>query len=115
VVRWGNGAPGDHPFSMDVGNVTNCTIQVPCRPPTHVTYEAYNTAGLEGPPSDEYALPPTCLESWRKYYFGRTDNGGDAADTACPAGDGVPNILKFACHLNPLVSIEQSKRPRLGR
>lgn len=39
---------------------------------------------------------PSARELWRLQYFGTVDNTGDAADTAAPLGDGVPNLLKFA-------------------
>ena len=39
---------------------------------------------------------PSARELWRLQYFGTLENSGDAADTAAPLGDGVPNLLKFA-------------------
>ena len=41
------------------------------------------------------------LESWRLEHFGTTANTGDAADDATPAGDGMPNLLKYALWMNP--------------
>ena len=40
------------------------------------------------------------LGQWRIINFGTPDNAGDAADTAIPFGDGVPNLVKFALNLN---------------
>lgn len=44
---------------------------------------------------------PSALELWRLQHFGTTANIGDAADTAAPRGDGLPNLLKFATGLHP--------------
>ncbi len=41
-------------------------------------------------------------DSWQTNYFG-TINNPNAAPNACPAGDGIPNWLKYALGLNPLV------------
>ncbi len=48
------------------------------------------------------ALTPT--QSWRYQYFGTTANAGNAADSANPAGDGIPNLTKYALGLNPLTA-----------
>ena len=45
----------------------------------------------------------TPLESWRYQYFGTIANEGSAADNASPASDGIPNLIKYAVGLSPLV------------
>jgi DNA/RNA endonuclease G (NUC1) len=45
----------------------------------------------------------TPIEAWRFQYFGITNNSGVAADTAVNSSDGMPNLLKYALGLNPLV------------
>jgi hypothetical protein len=45
----------------------------------------------------------TPIQSWRLQYFGTTANGGASADTAIATSDGMPNLLKYALGLNPLV------------
>ncbi|MCX6934940.1 MAG: Ig-like domain-containing protein, partial [Verrucomicrobia bacterium] len=45
----------------------------------------------------------SALESWRKQMFGVAENIGSGADTNTPAGDGVPNLIKYALGLNPLL------------
>ena len=45
----------------------------------------------------------TPIEAWRLQWFGTTANSGAAADTAI-AADGMPNLLKYALGLNPLVA-----------
>jgi hypothetical protein len=41
------------------------------------------------------------LQSWRLSSFGTFTNAGVAADTANPAGDGIPNLMKYALGLDP--------------
>jgi hypothetical protein len=48
---------------------------------------------------DQSTLTP--LEVWRNAHFGNPSNVGAGADTASPAGDGVPNLIKYALGLNP--------------
>ena len=48
------------------------------------------------------ALTP--IEAWRLQWFSTTNNSGPAADTAIATSDGMPNLLKYALGLNPLVA-----------
>ncbi|MFN0128847.1 MAG: hypothetical protein ACKV19_19420 [Verrucomicrobiales bacterium] len=41
------------------------------------------------------------LTGWRQQNFGTSENTGNAADTADPDGDGVMNLLEYACGMNP--------------
>lgn len=43
----------------------------------------------------------TPLQIWRNSYFGNPSNVGAGANGASPAGDGVPNLIKYALGLNP--------------
>ena len=43
---------------------------------------------------------PTALATWQQLYFGTFT--GNGALNSSPAGDGVPNLLKFALNLNPI-------------
>jgi len=47
---------------------------------------------------------PTALESWRFQYFGTIKDIGNAANTADPEQDGIPNLVEFAFGLHPLQS-----------
>jgi hypothetical protein len=80
----------------------------------YITLTARNAEGLESPPTDELTLPKTEIELWRRQYFNRDDNAGDAADLANPLGDGIPNIIKFACWYNPVVPLAPEKWARKG-
>ncbi|HSU57399.1 MAG TPA: IPT/TIG domain-containing protein, partial [Candidatus Dormibacteraeota bacterium] len=53
----------------------------------------------------------TPIESWRLQYFGTTNNSGPSADGAIATSDGMPNLLKYALGLNPLVP---SSNPVVG-
>jgi hypothetical protein len=44
----------------------------------------------------------TALQAWEVEYFGSTTNV-NAGPNASPAGDGIPNWLKYALGLNPLI------------
>src|SRR2546423_10393175 len=48
------------------------------------------------------ALTP--IQAWRLQWFGTTANSGAAADSAINSSDGMPNLLKYALGLNPLVA-----------
>ncbi len=58
---------------------------------------------------DESTLTP--LEVWRNTDFGNPSNVGAGADTASPAGDGVPNLIKYALGLNPFTPATGSQLP----
>jgi uncharacterized repeat protein (TIGR01451 family) len=44
------------------------------------------------------------IEAWRLQWFGTAANDGAAADTAVATSDGMPNLLKYALGLDPLVA-----------
>jgi hypothetical protein len=61
---------------------------------------------------DQSTLTP--IEVWRDNQFGNPSDVGAGADTASPAGDGVPNLIKYALGLNPLTPAAQSQLPSGG-
>ncbi len=58
---------------------------------------------------DQSTLTP--LEIWRDNHFGNPSNVGAGANGASPAGDGVPNLLKYALGLNPSVPATTAQLP----
>jgi uncharacterized delta-60 repeat protein len=44
----------------------------------------------------------TIHQGWRHIHFGHSTNTGDAADTADPDSDGLPNMAEYATGSNPL-------------
>jgi hypothetical protein len=68
----------------------------------HYRLTANNSAGTTHS-SDATFTTLTRAQSWRQQYFGSTDNTGAAADNADWDGDGISNLVEFACHLDPTV------------
>jgi hypothetical protein len=58
---------------------------------------------------DQSTLTP--LQTWRDNHFGNPSNVGAGADTANPAGDGVPNLIKYALGLDPYTPAVPSQLP----
>lgn len=59
--------------------------------------------------------PQQQLQEWRMQYFGTADNIEDAANDANPAGDGIPNLIKYAAGLRPDTDYRGSTQaPHLG-
>ena len=50
----------------------------------------------------------TAIQGWRQQFFGVTANSGNAADTFDYDRDGLPNLIEWACQLNPTTA---SKMP----
>ena len=71
----------------------------------HYTLVATN-AGGSAQGADQSFTTWTALQAWRQQYFGTMNNSGTAADTYVASGDGLPNLLKYALGLNPLVATD---------
>ncbi len=56
---------------------------------------------------DQSVLTP--IQQWRNSHFGNPSNVGAGANSASPAGDGVPNLVKYALGLNPLMPATASQ------
>ena len=85
------------------------TVNVSASAPATVTNVAAVSGGGETNTANDTASDPTTItaltpsQSWRYQYFGTTANSGVAADNYIYAGDGLPNLLKYALNLNPLL------------
>ena len=85
------------------------TVSVSSTAASSVTNVATVSGGGETNTGNDSASDPTTItaltpsQSWRYQYFGTTANAGNAADTANPTGDGLPNLLKYALGLDPTV------------
>ena len=77
---------------------------------TSITNTATVSGGGDASPGNNTAFDATIitvitpLQSWRLQYFDTAANAGAAADTAIATSDGMPNLLKYALGLNPLVA-----------
>jgi hypothetical protein len=58
---------------------------------------------------DSSTLTP--LQAWRNTNFGNPSNVGAGANGASPAGDGIPNLIKYALGLNPLAVAAAGQLP----
>jgi len=58
---------------------------------------------------DQSTLTP--LQIWRDNHFGNPSNVGAGANGASPAGDGVPNLLKYALGLDPFTPATAAQLP----
>jgi Domain of unknown function DUF11 len=81
IVNWGGGSGG-----------------------TWYIYDVANSTALDFAVQGTVAAP-TPLQSWRLQWFGTMANSGAAADTAIASSDGMPNLLKYAYGLDPLVPV----------
>ncbi len=61
---------------------------------------------------DDTTLTP--LQVWRDTNFGNPSNVGAGANGANPAGDGVPNLIKYALGLNPKTAATAAQLPTGG-
>ncbi|PAW77838.1 MAG: hypothetical protein B9S32_09555 [Verrucomicrobia bacterium Tous-C9LFEB] len=59
-------------------------------------------------------IAPTA-NGWRYTYFGSESATGNAAPLATPAGDGIPNLMKYALGLNPLIAYDHTSLPQSQR
>lgn len=58
---------------------------------------------------DQSTLTP--VQTWRDDNFGNPSNVGAGADGAEPAGDGVPNLIKYALGLDPFTPATSDELP----
>ncbi len=58
---------------------------------------------------DQSTLTP--LQTWRDNHFGNPSNVGAGANAASPAGDGVPNLIKYALGLDPFTPATAAQLP----
>jgi autotransporter-associated beta strand protein len=62
---------------------------------------AVNSVGTSPNSAQANVTPLSLLQAWRLANFGTISNNGGAADTACPANDGICNLLKYATGIAP--------------
>lgn len=80
---------------------------------TAVLHVASNVAGSNG--SFDIALTGSGLtdtENWRLTWFGTIDKTGNAADSADPDNDGLPNLIEYAFGMSPTVASGAQQIPQ---
>ncbi len=94
------------PAGTDATNIVvrPFTNALPVGDKTLVVTLASNAAYYVGPlNSAAITISDTPINQWRVQYFGvNATNTSIAGDIASPAGDGIPNLIKYALGLNPL-------------
>ena len=85
------------------------TVSVATNAPASLTNLVTVSGGGETNLLNNTASDPTAIiiltpiQAWRFQWFGTIANSGAASDTAIATSDGMPNLLKYALGLNPLV------------
>ena len=67
----------------------------------HFRYKLTDSDNVSYYSADSTFTTVTPVEEWRSVWFNDVTNTGDGADSASPAGDGIPNLLKYALALFP--------------
>lgn len=79
---------GTYPLIIGASGISASSFTLGSKPSGHL-YALIASGGT-------LSLVVDGIEAYRLAAYGTTDNGGNAADTACPSGDGIPNLLKYA-------------------
>lgn len=92
-------------FTTPIRSGSNLDFIVTCGSATDVNYD-YVAFPVKISVS---APPPTTYSAWQSQYFTAAEITDPAisGDAATPAGDGVPNLLKYAANLHPKVPSSQ--------
>lgn len=69
-------------------------------------FTAQNRLGSVTGTAFQVSVTGTSIGDWRQAHFGTSANSGDAADDADPAGDGMPNLYKYAIGVDPYENAE---------
>jgi len=119
ALSWTDNATNETGFSLEISTNAGVTWNFVTTTPAGATSFTnsgllpgaiyyYRLAAVNSAGASDYAYANaatwTFLQAWRQYFFGTFSNSGSAADTANPAGDGVPNLLKYALGANPLIA-----------
>jgi DNA/RNA endonuclease G (NUC1) len=83
IVNWGATGSSGTWYIFDVANNTNTDLEI------------------QGSVSPISLLP---IQAWRLQWFATTNNSGLAADDVVLTSDGLPNLVKYALGLDPLVA-----------
>jgi uncharacterized repeat protein (TIGR03803 family) len=101
-----SGLPGGFSVNTQTGLITGTATATGT---TNVTVAASN-AGGSGSASLVITVNPTSYAAWQNSRFtaAQLANPTVSGTLAAPAGDGIPNLLKYALNLNPMANGAQS-------
>ena len=84
---WVTGTVPNHGLLLALGGTRTANL--------HFWSREQSNSGLRPFLSLTYTPAPSPLEAWRQTWYGRLDNGGNAADNATPHAHGMANLLVF--------------------
>jgi hypothetical protein len=72
----------------------------------HYRVVVSNSGGITYGSDQQFVTNPGLYDNWKAIQFttAQLGNAAISGDTADPAGDGIPNVLKYALGLNPMAS-----------
>ncbi|MGA3171364.1 MAG: hypothetical protein ABSE62_10150, partial [Chthoniobacteraceae bacterium] len=87
------------PLSVNLSTLTSDTAY-------HYRVVVVNGGGATYGADQQFTTAPGPIDYWKEGYFNsqQLSNSSVSGDTANPAGDGVPNLLKYALGMNPNVN-----------
>lgn len=106
AIRYTSTFSGGGPSLPALGSfdtVASSTAVAPLQPQTtyHYRLKLTDNYGNIYYGSDATFTTLAPVEAWRQARFSTTSNNGSASDLAAPAGDGLPNLLKYALSMDP--------------
>jgi len=72
----------------------------------HFRVDGVNALGTTNGSDLTFTTLPNALQNWRQTNFGTMANSGTTADAADYDNDGIPNLIEWACNLNPTIRSE---------
>jgi hypothetical protein len=86
------------PLALDLTGLTSNTVY-------HYRMAATNGGGTTYGADEQFTTPPSAHDIWNESEFnaGELEDPTISGDSAAPAGDGVPNLLKYALGMDPMV------------
>ncbi|MBB5031304.1 hypothetical protein [Prosthecobacter vanneervenii] len=105
-IRYASASSGGSLTTPSLGGfdpVATSTAVAPLLPQTtyHYRLKLSDSYGNTYYGSDATFTTLAPVDAWRQARFSTTSNTGSASDLAAPAGDGLPNLLKYALGMDP--------------
>ncbi len=107
TITIGGGGPGPGPgpgggtITLGSGNYFGTAASLLPLTAYHCRLKLTDAQGSSYYGADATFTTLSPVQAWRQGVFNTSANTGMAADTASPAGDGIPNLLKYALSMDP--------------